>query len=167
MGFMNTKTASQLVISESAATCIANSMANSAIGRTFLDKKRINKMFESNDLEFDTTSIAQQMPLLGQKIGKDQPLEWELSFRDVKVFFGQFDSDLLLEYTLHYQFFSTRDKKLLISDNVSMITSMNLMSLDDIIYPKILNNKMTSTGRKNIPKNGMKLTQSEYTRYEF
>lgn len=58
MAFMNSKTASQLVISESAATCIANSMANSGIGRTFLDKERINKMFQTYDLEFDTTSLS-------------------------------------------------------------------------------------------------------------
>jgi hypothetical protein len=42
MDFMNTQTFSQLVISESAATCIANSWAHSLIGVTRLDAARIN-----------------------------------------------------------------------------------------------------------------------------
>lgn len=124
-------------------------------------------MFGTKNLEFDTHSIATQMPILEEKIGKHKALEMEISLRDIKVMFGQFDSDVLLEYTLHYQFFSKNDKTMLISDSVNMITAMNIKTVDDVLYPTILNHKSSRGGKSNIPKNNMGLTQNEYTRYVF
>ena len=63
MDFMNSNTFSQLVISQSAASCIANSMAKSKIGKTFLDKERINKAFKTTNLEFDSSSMQKFLPI--------------------------------------------------------------------------------------------------------
>jgi hypothetical protein len=63
MDFINSATFSQLVVSESAASCFMNTWAGSDIGRFELDEERINLLFETNDLKFNTTAIGTQIPL--------------------------------------------------------------------------------------------------------
>ena len=93
------------MISESAASCIANSMANSAIGRTYLDKARINKAFKTTNLEFDTSSMKQFLPIFERKVGPNAPLELEIDMKDIKVLFGQYDSNVIIDYQLNYRFY--------------------------------------------------------------
>lgn len=129
MDFMNSNTFSQLVISESAASCIANSMANSVIGRTFLDKDRINKAFKTKGLEFDTTSLQHFLPIFSDRVGPNVPLELEVDFKNIKVMFGQYDSNVIVDYQLNFRFYSkgrAGAKNLLIQDKLNMITAMNI-----------------------------------------
>lgn len=58
MDFMNNEVFSQLVISQSAATCILNKVAKSPIGPIDLDKKRWNELFDLNNLNFTTSSLS-------------------------------------------------------------------------------------------------------------
>lgn len=88
MDFINSNTFSQLVVSESAATCIANSMAKSRIGRTLLDKDRINKAFKTTGIPFDTTSMKHFLPMFANKLGPNVPLILDIDFKDIKVMFG-------------------------------------------------------------------------------
>lgn len=105
MDFINSNTFSQLVVSESAATCIANSMANSKIGRTVLSKDSINKAFKTTGIPFDTTSMQHYLPMFANKLGPNAPLVFDFDMKDVKVMFGQFDSNVILEYKLNFRFF--------------------------------------------------------------
>lgn len=111
MDFINSNTFSQLVISESAASCIANSMANSKIGMTFLDKDRINKAFKTTNLEFDTTSMKQFLPIFTDRLGPNHPLKLDIDFKDIKVMFGQYDSNIIVEYKLNYKFYGVSGNK--------------------------------------------------------
>jgi len=106
MDFVNSNTFSQLVISESAASCIANSMANSKIGKTYLDKQAINKAFKTTNLEFDTTSMQQFFPIFFDRVGPSVPLLFEIDMKDIKVLFGQYDSNIIVEYKLNFRFYS-------------------------------------------------------------
>ena len=111
MDFINSNTFSQLVVSESAATCIANSMAASRIGRTYFDKDRINKAFKTKNVEFDTTSLQQYLPIFAKKVGPKVPLKFEFDMKDVKVLFGQYDSNIILEYKFDFRFFAHSNKQ--------------------------------------------------------
>ena len=66
---------SQLVISESAASCIADSVTRSPIGKLELDETRMNQLFERNDIKLDSTSIAEHIPIFQDKYGKKKPLK--------------------------------------------------------------------------------------------
>lgn len=66
MKFHEHSTYSQWVISDAAATCMANAFAESAIGKVKLNKEHIKSMFkdyEDQALDFDTTSLAKHLPL--------------------------------------------------------------------------------------------------------
>jgi hypothetical protein len=171
MDFMNSNTFSQLVISESAATCIANSMANSRIGNVFFDKARINKAFKTKNLEFDTTSMQHFLPMFTKKLGPNVPLLFDFDMKDVKVMFGQFDSNIVLEYKLNYRFFGNEfmKKTLLVYDQLRMITSLNVESDDDILFPTVLNHKIVHNekfGPKDLPyKNGLNMSKNDYKEF--
>lgn len=54
---------SQLVISESAASCMAENFAISPIGHLDLNQTSINELFYSSRIKFDTTSYAIYIPI--------------------------------------------------------------------------------------------------------
>lgn len=107
MKFMSHSTFTQWAISESAMTCMANAFAKSEIGHIMLNKDKLNKMFsryKMKELKFDTTSIKKHLPLFEYKMGKNKPLHVDLSFKDVNVLIGQYDTDLIFEYTMCLDF---------------------------------------------------------------
>jgi hypothetical protein len=79
-------TASQIVISESAASCWANQLAKSRIGKVKMDKALNNKFWGTgNQLNFNTTSLAPHLPLFEKKLGSNRPLAFDLTFKDFKI----------------------------------------------------------------------------------
>jgi len=59
-----------MVLSEAAATCMVNTIANSKIGTITLDKEKFNTMFDlEEEFEFDSTSIGEYIPVLVTKVG--------------------------------------------------------------------------------------------------
>lgn len=50
--------------------------------------------------EFTTTSMKQHLPILYEKVGADKELTMEYSWKDVKVLLGNYDADVILEYTM-------------------------------------------------------------------
>lgn len=135
MGFVNNNVFSQLVVSESAATCIANSMARSRIGRVYLTEDKINKLFQEHDFKFTTTSMKKHLPIFEQRLGKNRPMKWELDFKDIKVMFGQYDSDIIIDYTLLVRFTLDQSDSLeLFYDEVNMVTSMNMEATNDVLF---------------------------------
>jgi len=63
MDFINSDTFSQLVVSESAATCAANTMASSSIGMIDLDTDSLRTLLKLPNFHFNTTTVAQQIPI--------------------------------------------------------------------------------------------------------
>ena len=76
LNFINSSVFSQLVVSESAATCIANQMARSQIGRVYLTEDKINKMLGKRNLKLTTTSMNQHLTIFEKRLGKNRPLKW-------------------------------------------------------------------------------------------
>jgi hypothetical protein len=87
-------------------TCALNNLLRAPISFIQLDEDRINKMlsvFKSDrNFDFTTSSIAKygKVPLFERKMGKDVKLAAELRFKDVSVMFGQYDTDVIMEYTM-------------------------------------------------------------------
>ena len=58
MNFVNSETFSQLVVSESAAKCMANTMAASPIGFIHLNTHTMRELFRVQDFTFNTQTVA-------------------------------------------------------------------------------------------------------------
>lgn len=54
---------SQAVMTESAASCMCNAIAESPIGKLNLNQEKTNQLFNVTDIKTDTTSIAAHIPL--------------------------------------------------------------------------------------------------------
>ena len=65
-----------------------NSWAKSHIGKFDLNEEKLNLMFETDNIKFNTTAIATQIPLFQEKLGDDIAMKMEISFKDYKVMFG-------------------------------------------------------------------------------
>jgi hypothetical protein len=61
--FLNDVVYSQLVMTESAASCMCNAVAESPIGKLNLNQEKTNQLFNVTDIKTDTTSIAAHIPL--------------------------------------------------------------------------------------------------------
>ena len=88
--------------------------------------------------------------------------------KDVNVLFGQYDTDMILEFTACMQFSDFGNKELMY-DEVKMILSMNIEADDDILFIKILNLKHdidSRFGQRSKPiRDGMSLTENEYREF--
>lgn len=60
---------SQLVISDSAASCMAKVIGRSPIGKIELDENRLNQLFGRTDIKLDTSSLAEHIPIFKDKYG--------------------------------------------------------------------------------------------------
>jgi len=68
MKFLSHSTYTQWVISEVAATCMANAFAEAEIGHIMLNGEKVSKMFQGFtkkklDIPFTTDSLRRHMPL--------------------------------------------------------------------------------------------------------
>jgi len=71
-----------------------------------------------------------------------------------------------MEYTLNIQFNIEGGKELLY-DEIPMISSFDISAQNDVVFPKILNNKIDHTKKRGkLPsRNSMKMTESEYREF--
>lgn len=170
MDFLNSDTFSQLVVSESVGTCILNTMASSPIGFLDLNTETLSTLLNLDDFIFNSTTIAQQIPIFQEKLGDDIPIQLTLSYKDVNVIFGQYDTDMILEYTAQMRFHEYGSSGTeLMYDEVKMIMSMDMTADDDILYVKLLNLKLdidNRFGQRSAPiRDGMDLTENEYREF--
>ena len=167
MSFVNNDVFSQVVISESAFSCMINSFSQSPIGRLHFNNEKIKNFFGMDDLEMTTSFLASQIPLFEEKLGPDVELNLYLHMKDVKVLLGQYDSDIILEYTLVMDWQAAGGIVLL--DELRMISSMDMKSKNDIMFITLLNHKLdvdSKFGQKTMPvKNNMELTENEYREF--
>jgi hypothetical protein len=137
-------TASQVVISESAASCFASQLAKSRIGKVKLNKDLSNKFWGTgNSLNFNTTSLSPHLPLFEKKLGKNVPLAVELTFKDFKIQFGKMNTDVIAQYTMGFSV--SRDENnatSLFYDEFKMLTTANVRAADDIVYISLESNKL-------------------------
>ena len=87
----------------------------------------------------------------------------KISFKDVNVLFGQFDTDIILDYTICVSFsLDVVGAQELMYDEVAMITSMNMQAKNDILFIQLMNHKINMGNKfaqKSVPmRNQMNLT---------
>lgn len=128
---------SQLVISESAATCLMQNFAESPIGHLELNTNKINQLFERTDIRLDSTGLNKLMPVFEDKLGANQPLIFKLGMTKPKVYFKKAEADIALEYTIKFEAYHIpahtegrldMSNPLLIEDELKAITTMNVVT---------------------------------------
>lgn len=144
MDFIQSDTFSQIVMSESVATCWANNLAKSKLGKLNIDTPRLNKLFGKTDLKWDTTTLAEHIPLFEEHYGADSEMELNVHFTNLNVIFGQYDSDIIIEGEAIMEIINlgggiSKGLMTLMKDKQSFIATMDLQTKDDIMYFDLLN----------------------------
>jgi len=90
--------------------------------------------------------------------------------KDIDVKLGQFDSDIVLTYTLTMNWsLDLAKSKSLLKDEVRFITSANVNTKNDIAFIEIFKNEILMDskfgGRQSPLSNTMKMTNNEYREY--
>jgi len=161
--FMDDQEFSQLVMSESAATCALSNIAQSNIGKLDFNEARLNQFFGVDNIKFDSSAFAKHIPIFKEKLGPGKPLRSKISFKNVNVLFGQYDSDIIIDYTTCLSFYlDGLGSNELIYDEIKMVTSLNMKAENDVLFIDLLSNKLninSKFGQKVSPmRNSMKLT---------
>jgi hypothetical protein len=82
------------------------------------------------------------------------------------VLLGQQDTDMILRYNMHL-WISIDGGRELLYDEVMMVTAVDVESKNDVLFVKIINNKISSQmGRKLMPlRNSMEMTPADYREF--
>ena len=95
-----------------------------------------------HDLDMSTTWLEPHIPMLAEKLGADVPLKLTMHMKDMKVLFGQYDTDIIIEYTacmsMKMDLIGSRE---FIYDELRMISSMDMKMSDDFMFIHLLNHK--------------------------
>ena len=161
---------SQLVLTESAATCMANQLAQSDIGKINLNSARWDQFFMVDGFKLDSSSISNHIKLFKEKIGENIGLKIDFSFKDIQVYFGQFDVDMAVDYTMCMKFrMDLLGARELMYDCLEFTTSANIRSESEILHIDIIENKLvldSRGGNRDMPKrNSMDMTSNEYREF--
>lgn len=141
---------SQIVFSDSAASCWMNQFAKSRIGTIVVDDVTVNEFWQNDDVtyKFDTSSLQEHFPVLEHKIGPNKPLEIELTFKDITVEFAKANSDIQMNMTLGFNvsyYEGEGDLKVLrhaIYDENPVTTTLNAFIDQDFFYFALLEVKL-------------------------
>lgn len=79
-------------------------MAKSDLGQVTIIEETFNSLFRVQDYKLDTTSMSSHIRIFEEKMGKNQPMEAGISFKDINIIFGQFEVDVVVEYTFCISF---------------------------------------------------------------
>jgi len=171
MDFVSSSTFSQLVVSESAASCWMNQWAKSSIGKFDLDETRINLLLETDWIKLTSSTMSNHLPIFQSKLGHDIPMKLEVSYKDFNVMYGKFDSDIIMEYTACVGFFmhSHESHEEVLYDEIPMIASVDMTMADDVAYMHVLNLKHDTEskyGVKRMPvRNNMDMGEGDYREF--
>ena len=131
-------------------SCALNNFFRAPIARIQIDSDRVNKMLSvfkiDKEFEFTTSSIAEygRIPLFERKMGRDVPLACELRYSNFNVMFGQYETDVIIEYTVSVNFSKyEKDSKSVFYDELKMITAGQIVTKHDSrVYIEILTHKL-------------------------
>ena len=100
-------------------------------------------MFGMNHLEWDTSSIAPQLPIFEELLGEDIPLKLTLHWKDINVLLGQYDSDIIIEYTACMDWKTDLlGSRQFLYNELRFITTVDLKMENDQLYFHILNHHL-------------------------
>jgi len=141
------------------ASCSLDALARSPIGNIHVSTDRLNRMFEMfpglPKFVMDSTTVGKFLPLFSEKLGKGMPLHAWLRFKDIDMKFGEYDTDLIMSYTVGLRFRedtgatketkykgTVPDLKDLFYDELRVVTTFSMKIEDDILYAQILSHKL-------------------------
>ena len=64
------------------SNCIANQFAKSDLAHYNVNEVRFNQMFMSEGMKLDTTSLSQHIKIFEEKVGANQPMRFDVRFKD-------------------------------------------------------------------------------------
>lgn len=167
LSFIEDDRYTQLVMTESALSCIANSIAASNHGTIDWNQQRLSQFFVGTDWKLDTSNFGAQFGAIKRKYGvKTQPMRIEIGFKDFDVQIGQFDTDLTTTFVVKIGVFIEGGPEL-VYDEFKMVISTNVNTTQDIVYPKFINFKILHdiNGRNAPLRNSLGMTPAEYREF--
>lgn len=91
-----------------------------------------------------------------------------VTFKDIDVIFGSFDTDVIGSYTVCF-WLKTADMREIIYDELKMVTSAKVKAENDEVFITLLKNKLfidNQYGQSTEPmRNGMQLSSNEYREF--
>jgi len=92
---------SQLVVSESVASCIANQIAGSRLGNIAIYDETLQELFNDPTMFMDLNTLREHFSIINSRFKNyNHKIYLDLKYKDVKVLFGSFDSDVIMSYTI-------------------------------------------------------------------
>jgi hypothetical protein len=82
------------------------------------------------DANMTTTSLGKHFPVIEKKLGKNRELNGYVTYKDVQVIFGSFDTDLIVSYTVCFSLNLDNGDEI-IYDELKMVTSAKVKAEDD------------------------------------
>lgn len=158
-------------------SCFANQMAKSEIGKLDITAEKFNKMFGVKGYLLNTYTVGQYIKIFKEKLGNDELLTADVQFKDVKVAFGKYEVDVIIDYTMCFAIktakFNTKHKeegmKELMYDCIVMNTAMDVRSSNNHLHIKLIDHKVnldTDGANRDAPKRDtMGLTVNEYREF--
>lgn len=152
MTFLDDVKTSQLAISEAAANCYADRLQHTKVAHFHLNKRVLNVVANDSsvdfkeELEFNTTSLYDIMPMFHDKLGPNKSLEMFMSYTDMEVHLGRYHdwgSDVALEFTgrLQVKLLKGENPELknteVFYDELKMRAMVDLQIVDDVLFAKV------------------------------
>jgi hypothetical protein len=147
-----------------------NQIAKSQVGKLNINEEKFNQMFLVDDQKFDTTSLSKHVKIFEEKLGPNKPLKVDVEFKDIKVTFGQYEVDMVVDYTLCMKWrLDLLGSKELLYDELMMQSSANIRAESEILHIDLIEHKLrldARGGNRDMPKrNSMDMTQNEYREF--
>lgn len=173
-------TFSQLVVTESAATCILENFAKSPIGKVILMPDNVADFFDGrNDIKLNTSYLKKFFPIFYDRLGPDEDLTFRMEMKKPKVYFKSGDVDVAVEYILSLEVYHPNPKHqtgtlgmtnpFLLGDDIKIVTSFNLKTSNDVLYPTIVEHRVDINeryGQRTQPMiNNIKMSENEYKEF--
>ena len=105
----------------------------------------------------DSTTVGKYMPIFKEKLGKGVPMEAIVRFKDIKVKFAEYDTDVILQYTVGLRFEKDTGTKrkgtdhekmdTLFYDEFKVVTTGSVKTKDDVLYIEILSHKLDNNSK--------------------
>lgn len=163
---------SQVVITQEAASCMANQFANSDIGKVFFNSNTFNELFET-DIKLTTSLLKDELNIriFEDVLGKDEPLKMVVGFKDIDVTFGpDEDVNVILEYTATFSVaLDLLGTKELVYDEIRMISAANIQAENDNLHIQLVEHKLNTGNdymqRQRPYRTSMDITENDYIEF--
>lgn len=127
-------------------------------------------MFKVDGYKLNTTSLKSHIKIFEEKIGGNKPLKLSAEFKDIKIQFGKYDVDAIVDYTVCFDVkMDVLGSKELLYDCIVMSSAMNIRAENQVMHLDLIEHKInlnTDGANRDAPKrNSMEMTVNEYREF--